>query len=1066
MNGEIKIEERPFKISKTHYSSRSFSFHLHQIKSSNSFHRSNQAAKFNFSHTCARNLCLNMSGRHDKGVNVQVLLRCRPFSNDELKSNAPQVVKCDEYQREVAVSQSIAGKQIDRVFMFDKVFGPTAQQKDLYEQAVIPIVNEVLEGFNCTIFAYGQTGTGKTYTMEGECKRAKSGPNGELPSEAGVIPRAVKQIFDTLEGQNAEYSVKVTFLELYNEEITDLLAPEEISKVVIEEKQKKLLPLMEDGKGGVLVRGLEEEIVTSASEIFTLLERGSAKRRTAETLLNKQSSRSHSLFSITIHIKESTPEGEELIKCGKLNLVDLAGSENISRSGAREGRAREAGEINKSLLTLGRVITALVEHLGHIPYRDSKLTRLLRDSLGGRTKTCIIATVSPAVHCIEETLSTLDYAHRAKNIKNKPEVNQKMMKTTLIKDLYGEIERLKAEIYASREKSGVYLPKERYYQEEMERKSMADQIEKMGIKIENQQKQFEELQTQFNARVEECCDLSSKLEFSQNTLNQTNKVLADTEETLKQCQYALKERDFIIHEQKKAENALAHQACVLRADLEKSLQDNASLFMKIAREDTLNAGNRSVVNKFETELAQDVGSLCNMVAASVSQQTDQLKCIKKFCDTFININDKAVSDLKKKVYASKNLYISHIEDMENVVRLHKASANGSLEDISATAFSNARCVEELLAEEAVKGQSIFDELQCTISTQQGEIVAFARELRKRFDDSIHHTTNISEFVNGIFDKLMEESKELGIHANQVDEIQIKNIYELQKAYEEQSKSDAQKLIADVTSLVSSHMSRQKEMVDARLAGIRETAAGSKTVLDGHVSSIEGITTDAKRKWQEFSLQAENDAKDSADFSAAKHCRFELLLQNCVNATEMALNHSKKTHESVTDMGKQHVSAIEELVRSASENNELHDAEVSSARKTAEEDMLKNSEDIIKHMEGTSQKEQEAVHGILDISKVQTMFLESLQKDHSTQSAAIQQKAHDTFQQKYMDYEASGNTPVRLDTHVPSKMSIESLRAMPVETLLNEFRENHSFESFEVKETKISPPSRSPLAEIN
>lgn len=117
----------------------------------------------------------------------------------------------------------------------------------------------------------------------------QSGPNGELPSEAGVIPRSVKQIFDTLEGQNAEYSVKVTFLELYNEEITDLLAPEEISKIGIEDKQKKILPLMEDGKGGVLVRGLEEEIVTSANEIFTLLERGSAKRQTAETLLNKQS---------------------------------------------------------------------------------------------------------------------------------------------------------------------------------------------------------------------------------------------------------------------------------------------------------------------------------------------------------------------------------------------------------------------------------------------------------------------------------------------------------------------------------------------------------------------------------------------------------------------------------------------------------------------------------------------------------------------------------------------------------------------------------------------------------
>lgn len=133
----------------------------------------------------------------------------------------------------------------------------------------------------------------------------KSGPNGELPPEAGVIPRAVKQVFDTLESQNAEYSVKVTFLELYNEEITDLLAPDDLSKTALEDKQKKQLPLMEDGKGGVLVRGLEEEIVASASEIFTLLERGSAKRRTAETLLNKQSRFLHDSVELSIVSKFS-----------------------------------------------------------------------------------------------------------------------------------------------------------------------------------------------------------------------------------------------------------------------------------------------------------------------------------------------------------------------------------------------------------------------------------------------------------------------------------------------------------------------------------------------------------------------------------------------------------------------------------------------------------------------------------------------------------------------------------------------------------------------------------------
>ncbi|KAI4348947.1 hypothetical protein L6164_009607 [Bauhinia variegata] len=1009
-----------------------------------------------------------MSGRHEKekGVNVQVLLRCRPFSEEELRSNAPQIVTCNEYTREVAVSQNIAGKHIDRVFTFDKVFGPSAQQGDLYEQAIVPIVNEVLEGFNCTIFAYGQTGTGKTFTMEGECRRAKSGLNGELPSEAGVIPRAVKQIFDTLESQNAEYSVKVTFLELYNEEITDLLAPEEISKVALEDKQKKQLPLMEDGKGGVLVRGLEEEIVTSASEIFTLLERGSAKRRTAETLLNKQSSRSHSLFSITIHIKEATPEGEELIKCGKLNLVDLAGSENISRSGAREGRAREAGEINKSLLTLGRVISALVEHLGHVPYRDSKLTRLLRDSLGGRTKTCIIATVSPAVHCLEETLSTLDYAHRAKHIKNKPEVNQKMMKSTLIKDLYGEIERLKAEVYAAREKNGVYIPKERYYQEESERKAMADQIEQMGLTLETHQKQLEDLQTKYVDQVRQCSDLSNKLDNTENNLSKTTKLLANTEEELRKCQYTLKEKDFIISEQRKAESSLAHQACVLRSDLEKALQDNASLFLKIGREDKLHLDNRAVVNNYQVELSQQVGSLCNTVATSLSQQNEHLQRVENLCNSFLGVHDKAMIDFRKKVTTLRALYISHIEAVQNVTRLHTASSNGTLEEISSLIASNCHSIEEFLVSEAAEAGSKFDELQNALSTQQDEFAVFARELRHRFNVSIEQIKDISESTQEFVDKISEVSERLENFASHAEEMQMKSIAEFKKAYEEQSRSDTEKLIADMTSLVSSHISRQIDLVDARLVDLRENGIANKSFLDKHVSSVGDIVTQAKRKWQAFCLQAEKDAKDSADFSAAKHCRMEVLAQQCANTAESAFEHTKRTHEGVKEKGNKHVSATVSLIRNASDSNVHHDVEINSARLAAEEDVTKNSEDVLQQFDGMSAQERESISGMLEVVKAHTNTLKTLREDHSGQAASIEEKAHETFQQHFRDYEPSGTTPVRCEPDVPSKSTIDSLRSLPMEALLEEFRENNSFESFEVKELKPLLIPRSPLSQVN
>ncbi len=162
--------------------------------------------------------------------------------------------------------------------------------------------------------------------------------------------------------------------------------------------------------------------MSTPADIYSIVELAQKRRTTAETLMNKHSSRSHSIFTINIMMRETSAEGEDLIKRGTLNLVDLAGSENIGRSGAKDERKKEAGMINQSLLTLGRVITSLTDHQAHVPYRESKLTRILQESLGGRAKTCIIATVSPSCQSIDETMSTLDYAARAKNIKNKPEV--------------------------------------------------------------------------------------------------------------------------------------------------------------------------------------------------------------------------------------------------------------------------------------------------------------------------------------------------------------------------------------------------------------------------------------------------------------------------------------------------------------------------------------------------------------------------------------------------------------------------------------------------------------------
>ena len=458
-----------------------------------------------------------------------------------------------------------------------QVFGPESGQERLYNQAVAPIVEEVLEGFNCTIFAYGQTGTGKTYTMEGGNRDSSDGSN--LSEVAGVIPRAIHQIFTTLDAHDSEYTVKCSFLELYNEETTDLLA--------VGDSQGQKLRILED-KSGVVIQGLEEFIVKDSVDIYALLDRGSAKRRTAETQLNKQSSRSHSVFCVTVHMREMAADGEEVIKIGKLYLVDLAGSENVTRSGAAGTMAKEAGSINKSLLTLGRVITALVEGSGHIPYRDSKLTRLLRDSLGGKTKTCIIATIAPTAHCQDETLSTLDYAHRAKNIRNRPEVNQKISKTAHIKELNAEIDRLKAELFATREKNGVYLPLDQYEHREEASKGTQARLELLEEVLASTQTKHKEAADRLQAEIQSTCKVTglgslwSIIAISTECGPAHAQELEETFAALMQARVGLEERNFLIATQERSERALANHATSLTGELQRVTEDVAALFCRCA----------------------------------------------------------------------------------------------------------------------------------------------------------------------------------------------------------------------------------------------------------------------------------------------------------------------------------------------------------------------------------------------------------------------------------------------------------------------------------------------------
>lgn len=337
---------------------------------------------------------------------VRVSARFRPPNALEQTSGGKNCITVAENGKSVALFSPKDRAEFGE-WAFDKVFTETSKQEDVYEFVAKPLVEELLQGYNCTILAYGQTGSGKTHTMMGETKSEEM---------AGVIPRIIDDIFAEVkarrakEGSNLEITVRAAYMELYLEAIHDLLNP-----------SSNHLRIREEPGRGTYVEGILEVGTEDKNEMLELMSFGSQNRAVAATKMNSDSSRSHSIFLIMVEQRE-VDTGTK--KTGQMYLVDLAGSEMVGKTGAAGTQLAEAKMINKSLSALGLVIKALVEGSGHIPYRDSKLTRVLQHSLGGNSQTSLLVACSGSSYNLPETASTLRFGARARKIKNKPKVNQ------------------------------------------------------------------------------------------------------------------------------------------------------------------------------------------------------------------------------------------------------------------------------------------------------------------------------------------------------------------------------------------------------------------------------------------------------------------------------------------------------------------------------------------------------------------------------------------------------------------------------------------------------------------
>lgn len=649
-----------------------------------------------------------------------------------------------------------------------------------------------------------------------------------LPDGAGIIPRVLHSLFTKLDGEtDCENSVKCSFIELYNEELRDLLAADDNVKLkIFEDTSKK-------GNVATVVQGMEESHIKTAVEGIKKLKTGSHKRQVAATKCNDLSSRSHTVFTITVYIKRPSEVGEDYVSAGKLNLVDLAGSENIQRSGAENKRAAEAGLINKSLLTLGRVINALVEKSSHIPYRESKLTRLLQDSLGGRTKTCIIATLSPAKSNLEETISTLDYAFRAKNIRNKPQVNQTISKKTLLKEFTAEIEKLKMELIATRQRNGVYLTEENY--EEIttiseSRRILSDEqrekIETLEINLRNKVQELFSLTTNFSS-------LKKDNEATKLVLDGTKSLLEKTEVVLTHTKQSLAQETMLRKAHQETENSLTTIGNELISTLGRTTSDISGLNSKLRRRSALQSTNRNHWSSWQDTISESTAAVDARLDALRSTQETMLSDLSSRMQHFVQDELHKLQDSQRFLQENTKAFKSSETEVNEQTSKTRDEMNGVLGEVVSLREDVKDKVGTGLNDLSDAAQKISAGIMTEIEAFQTQLHSsyanLGRDFKSAFDELLKQLTGQRDEAAELKRQLLDANSVL-ISANKSSAVKLAEAMttERQTAAEERKN-----LLQQITSLVDANAVSQEQRISSALTSFDQ---GLESSFGTHESS--------------------------------------------------------------------------------------------------------------------------------------------------------------------------------------------------------------------------------------
>lgn len=706
--------------------------------------------------------------------NIKVIIRVRPRLGKELDSKSSIKIE----------NKSIMVTNCNKQFTFDDIIGEEKNQEEFFRSTAPEIAEAALNGYNGTIFVYGQTGAGKTHSLIGR------NTNGKITENSGILPRSIDYLFWMIKN-NPEYkthlfNIKCSFLEIYNENLYDLIGASNTNSSENSNHGRGLF--IRDQGDSVKVENLTEHPITSFEQALELVMIGLKNRVTASTAVNKESSRSHAVFSIYIENKMKV-NNKKVTKRSVFHLIDLAGSERQKNTETIGERTKEAGKINKSLMNLGHVIKTLIDNSDgkkiHVHYRDSKLTHLLKDSLGGNSKTCIIANISPAYNHCQETISTLIFAQNAKQIKNKAMVNEE-------------------------------VTSEYFYKEEL--RKLLEQYE--GMKQENKFlhsliTEKSEKPTTYNGFNQQLGNLNLSINLNPYTgFNKKNFGLDDLEKQL-----SLMEEENSIKEKKLAE--LIGENEFLNQRLEKLDVDYKLLKLEKKDEETKKEDALIELTKFKEALR-----LSNQVNISNQSEIDLLK---------MELNEKENKLLKEKILHNERLEESNkkVNQKENEIKKIKQD----IYVLEAQIRLNEEKISQLVAELIQKDEKIFL-LEKRIQEKDIEVL---ETKQKNFDLENNISTINQEFKakeTNLYQNIFEKTEKLNTLTFEIDKISREynaNNNELKK----------------YKTIVKSHMNdinkieKGKEFIEKKWKETDNELTSKTKVIDNLNTDISGLKSKVK-----------------------------------------------------------------------------------------------------------------------------------------------------------------------------------------------------------------------------